>query len=58
MKKKSDEINKPCLKATLKENKNLINDQNFLVEDPDKDESVTQCMDFYKTRIQSDGSLD
>ena len=38
--------------------KNLINDQNFLIEDPEKDEPVTPCMDVYKAKIQSDGSLD
>ena len=54
----SDEINKPWLKATLKENNSLINNQTFLIEDPEKDESVTPCMDVYKAKIQSDGSLD
>ena len=28
-----ENIKKPCLKATLKEIKNLINNQNFLIED-------------------------
>ena len=42
----------------MKEIKNLINSQNFLVEDPDKDEPVTPCMDVDKSKIQSDGSLD
>ena len=46
------------LKATLKYIKNLINDQNFLDEDPEKDEPVTPCMDVYKAKMQSDGSLD
>ena len=39
------DIKKPQLKSNLKEIKNLINNQNFLVEDPDKDEPVTPCMD-------------
>ena len=51
-------IKKPWLKANLKEIKNLINNQNFLVEDPEKDEPVTPCMDVYKAKIQSGGSLD
>ena len=54
----SDNIKKPWLKATLKEIKNLINNQNFLIEDPEKDEPVTPCMDVYKAKIQSDGSID
>ena len=38
--KLSYDIKKPWLKATLKEIKNLINNQTFLVEDPEKDEPV------------------
>ena len=53
-----NEIKKPWLKATLKEIKNLINNQTFLVEYQEKDEAVTPCMDFNKAKIQSDGSLD
>ena len=58
MKKISDDIKKTLLKATLKEINNLINDKNFLVEDLDKGEPVTPCMDVHKAKIQSDGSLD
>ena len=58
MTKLSDNTKKPWLKATLKEIKNLINNQTFLIEDPDKYEPVTPCMDVYKAKIQSDGSLD
>ena len=58
MKKLSDDIKKPLLKATLKEINSLINNQNFLVEDPEKDEPVTPCMDVYKDKIQSDVILD
>ena len=54
----SYDINKPCIKATQKEIKNLINNQNFLVEYPNKGEPATPCMDVYKAKIQSDGSLD
>ena len=30
----------------------------FLVDDPEKGEPVTPCMDVYKAKIQSDESLD
>ena len=58
MTKLSENIIKPWLKANLKEIKNLINNQNFLFEDQKEGEPVTQCMDVYKAKIQSDGSLD
>ena len=58
MKKLSENIRKPCLKANLKEIKNLINNQTFLIEDKKEGEPVTPCMDVYKDKIQSDGSLD
>ena len=56
--KLSDDQNKSWLKATMKEIKNIINNQTFLVEDPDKYEPMTPYMDVYKSKIQSDGSLD
>ena len=52
------DIKKPWLKSALKEIKNLINNQTFLIEDPEKDETVTPCMGVYKAKIQSYGSLD
>ena len=58
MTKLPDDIKKPWLKTTLKEIKNLINNQNFLVEDSEKNEAVTPCMDVYKAKIQYDGILD
>ena len=58
MTKLSENIKKPWLKATLKEIKNLINNQYFLIEDQNEGEPVTPCMDVYKSNIQSDGSLD
>ena len=58
MTKLSDNIRKPWLKAPLKEIKNLINNQPFLIEDPNDGDPVTPCMDVYKAKIQSDGSLD
>ena len=54
----SYDIKKPWLKATLKEIKNLINNQTFLIEYPEKYEPVTPCIDFCKAKIKSDGSLD
>ena len=54
----SDDIKKPWIKANLEEINNLINNQTFLVEYPEKDEPVTPYMDVYKAKIQSDGSLD
>ena len=53
-----EETKKPWLKATLKEIKNLINNQTFLVQELEKGEPVTLCMDVYKAKIQSGGSLD
>ena len=58
MPKLSDNIRKPWLKATLKEIKNLINNQTFLIEDQKEVEPVTTCMDVYKANIQYDRSLD
>ena len=57
MTKLSENIKKPWLKATLKEINNIINNQTFLIEDQNEGEPVTPCMDVYKAKIQSDGSL-
>ena len=43
--KLSDNIKKPWLKATLKEVKDIINNQTFLIEDQNEGEPVTTCMD-------------
>ena len=56
--KLSENIKTPWLKATLNEIKNIINNQTFLIEDQHEGEPVTPCMDVYKAKIQSDGSLD
>ena len=45
MLKLSDYKNKYWLKETLKDINNLINNQNFLVEDTEKDDTVNPCMD-------------
>ena len=42
----------------MKDVNNLINNQTFLVHDPEKGEPVTACMDVYKEKNQYDGSLD
>ena len=54
----SENTKKPWLKKTLKEIKNIINNQTFLIEDQNQGEPVTPCMDVYKAKIKSDGSLD
>ena len=41
----------------MKQIKNLINNQNYLAQYPEKDEPVTPCMDVYKVKIQSDVSI-
>ena len=56
--KLSENINRPWPKSTLKEIKNLINNQTFLIEDQNEGEPVTPRMDVYKAKIQSDGSID
>ena len=42
----------------MKDIKNLINNQNFPVEYPEKDEPITPCMDVYKANIQADAIID
>ena len=46
------------LKSNLKEIKNLIKNQKFLMDDPKKGYPVTQCMDVYMKNIQYYGSID
>ena len=58
MTKISENIRKHWLKEIFKEKKNIINNQTFMIEDPKDGEPVTPCMDVYKPKIQSDGSLD
>ena len=54
----SEDLKKPWLKENLKEIKNVINNQTFLVQEPEKSEPVNPCMDVYKAKILSDRSLD
>ena len=56
--KLSDNIKKPGLKANLQDIKNIIHNQTFLIEYQNEGEPVTPCMDMYKSKIQSDGSID
>ena len=56
--KVSENIKKPWLKATMKEIKNIINNQTLTIEVQNEGEPVTPCMDVYKAKIQFDGSLD
>ena len=58
MTKFPDDKRKPWLNATLKDIKNQIKNQNFIVKYPKKVEPVTPCMDVYKAKIQTNGSLD
>ena len=58
MKRLSEDIKKPWLKATLKYIKNLIKNQIFLAYDSEKGDPVNPCMDVCKSKIKSDGRLD
>ena len=42
----------------MKKINNLINNHNVFVEDSEKDEPMTPCMDVFKAKIKYDGSLD
>ena len=53
----SDDIKKPWPKATPKEIQNIISNHTFIVEQPEKGDHVNPCMDVYKAKIKSDGSL-
>ena len=44
--------------GNLKEINNLIKTHTFLVNESEKGDSVTPCMDVYKANIKSDESLD
>ena len=53
-----EDIKKPWIKATLKKIKIVINNQTFLYQESEKGDSVTPCMDVYKTKIQYNGNID
>ena len=44
------DFKKNWLKATLKDTKNLINNQTFLINKEEKGDPVTPCMDVYKEK--------
>ena len=48
--KLSDNIRKPWIKINLKEIKNPIKNQTFLIEDQNEGKPVTPCMDVYKEK--------
>ena len=54
----SEDIHKPWLKENMKNIDTLINNQSLLVQDSEKCETVTPCMDVYEAKIQSDRSLE
>ena len=45
------DVKKSWLKDTLKEIKKLINTHTFLMDDTEKLDPVTQCMDVFKAKI-------
>ena len=47
----SEDIKKPWLKETLKGVKDLINNQTFIVQEPEMGEPMTPCMDVYEGKI-------
>ena len=51
------DVKKAWLKFFLKEIKNIINNQKFLMDDPEKGYPVTPCIDVYKSNIQYNGSI-
>ena len=54
----SEDIGKPWIKETLKYIKSLINNHNFLVDDTEKGDPETPCMDVHKVTIKYDLILD
>ena len=51
-------IKKPWIKASPEDIKNINNNRNFPFKNPKKGEHITPCMDVYKAKIQSGGSID
>ncbi|MGH3053652.1 MAG: reverse transcriptase domain-containing protein, partial [Gaiellaceae bacterium] len=58
MRIKDQEVKKAWLRATRKELKTLIDHGTFMLNDPKPGEIVTPCMDTYRVKIKSDGTLD
>ncbi|MGH7954550.1 MAG: reverse transcriptase domain-containing protein, partial [Gloeomargaritales cyanobacterium] len=55
---KDKNVKQAWVKASRKEFKNLVDNGTFLLEDPNPEEKVTPCMDTYRAKLKSDGSLD
>ena len=47
----SADIKKPWITSTQKQIRNIINTQNFLVDDPEKGEPVYPCTDIFKEKL-------
>ena len=45
------DVKKDLLKATLKEIKNIINNQTFIMDETEKVDLVNSCMDVYKEKF-------
>ena len=54
----SSDVKKAWLKSTLNKIKHLINNQNFLMDKPKKEDPVRLFMDIYKVKILYDFSID
>ncbi|MGH7973945.1 MAG: reverse transcriptase domain-containing protein [bacterium] len=54
----NDTTKQAWLRASRKEIKNLVDNGTFLLQDPKADEKVTPCMDTYRAKLKSDGTLD
>ena len=42
----------------MKDISKLFDNKTFIVQEPENGQNLTPCMDVYKYKIQSDGSLD
>ena len=51
------DVKKDWLRATLKEIKKIINNQTFIMNNPENGDPMTPCMNVYKSNIQSDVSI-
>ena len=52
------DVKKAWLESTLKDIKNMINNQNFIMDDPEELYPMTTCMDVCKKKIKYVGSLE
>ena len=53
-----EDVKNDWLKTTVKDIKKLIKNQTFIMDDPEMVDPVTPCMDIYKAKIQSDGTIE